>query len=269
MAELDDDPETAERALADFWTAYTEHSERRLGFAVKHTRETWEAFRSVRRLPVLDAHPGGSAGGRAVAGVLDQPGGLGLPLSALGPAVLEVPAEPAAYLEGSSKQTLRRKIRKAEKAGLKTRPVEDPRERRQLLEIANAAEQAHDDATYRVARPDNDDLLDHDLWLVVEDDVAQPVLLSVLPVDGRWATLRYFRTLGSGPAHSDARYLATAEVVSALAARGVRWLLDTEHPGSQTNGIRHFQRMVGFRYRRVRRHGRAARPSLGRRGQGS
>lgn len=264
MAEHQDDPGAAERALAAFWTAYTESDERRLRYAVRHRAEALRALDAVRRLPVLECWPGPGAGGRAVAGVLDQPGGLGLPLSAVGPAVLEIPRDVDTYLEGSSRQTLRRKIRKAEKAGLKTRPVTDGQEKRELLALANAAEQAHRDATYRVERPDNDDLFDHDLWLVVEDGEARPVLLAVVPVDGRWATLRYFRTLGAGPVHSDSRYLATAEVVAALADCGVRWLLDTEHPGSQTNGIRHFQRMVGFRYHRVRRHGRSFRPRLGR-----
>ena len=32
----------------------------------------------------------------------------------------------------------------------------------------------------------------------------------------------------------------------------MRWLIDTEPPGAQRNGLRHFQRMVGFRYGRVR-----------------
>jgi hypothetical protein len=44
----------------------------------------------------------------------------------------------------------------------------------------------------------------------------------------------------------------THALVAELSRRGVRWLLDTEAPGAQTNGLRHFQRMVGFRYVRVR-----------------
>ena len=75
---------------------------------------------------------------------------------------------------------------------------------------------------------------------------------SVAPRDGEFATLRYFRTLGAGDAHSDARYLATSALVAELAQHGVRYLLDTATPAEQTNGLRHFQRMVGFRYARVK-----------------
>jgi hypothetical protein len=170
--------------------------------------------------------------------------------------VLAVPADPAEHVDGRSAQTLRRKIRAAERAGVTWRAVTDPAERRSLLEIANRAEREHADPSYRVEAPSNDDLLDHDLWLVAVDAEGTPILLSVTPVDGDIATLRYFRTLGSGPAHSDSRYLMTHALVTELAQRGVRWLLDTEPPGAQTNGLRHFQRMVGFRYARVRlRHG--------------
>jgi hypothetical protein len=122
----------------------------------------------------------------------------------------------------------------------------------------------HADPSYRVPEPDNDDLLDHDVWLVVEDRDGTPLLLAVAPHDGALATLRYFRTLGWTDAHSDARYLATSALVTELAQRGVRHLLDTATPAEQTNGLRHFQRMVGFRYVRVvlrRRRGPSRRPA--------
>jgi hypothetical protein len=77
-------------------------------------------------------------------------------------------------------------------------------------------------------------------------------MLSVTPNDGEWAQLRYFRTLGSGPEHSDSRYLMTQVLVAALSERGVRRLVDGVHPADLPNGLRHFQRMVGFRLARVR-----------------
>ena len=100
--------------------------------------------------------------------------------------------------------------------------------------------------------PRDDDLIDHDVWLTVDDPEGQPLLLVVAPRDGEFATLRYFRTLGASDAHSDARYLASSALVAELARHGVRYLLDTATPAEQTNGLRHFQRMVGFRYARVR-----------------
>ena len=84
------------------------------------------------------------------------------------------------------------------------------------------------------------------------------MLLAVIPVDGPFATLRYFRTLGAGDAYSLSRYLATHAVVTERTARAVRWLLDTAPSGGQTNGVRHFQRMVGFRYVRLTSAARSA-----------
>ena len=253
-------PDPAEPGLAAFWTAYVDGAHRGVRFAVRHPVQVWRAFRATHRLPVIEADPSGGPGGRAIRRTLTMRGPLAAPARMLGSAVLAVPADPAQHLEGRSAQTLRRKIRSAERAGVTWRPVSDPAERRTLVETANRAEREHVDPDYRVPDPRNDDLLDHDLWLVALDRDGTPILLSVTPVDGEIATLRYFRTLGSGPAHSDSRYLMTHALVGELSRRGVRWLLDTEPPGAQTNGLRHFQRMVGFRYARVRlRRGPGAR----------
>lgn len=256
----------AELALAAFWSAYATARHRRLGFAMRHPLRTLGALRDLRALPVLDVAPSDSAGGRALLATLEAPGFLGTPMASNGPAVLEVPDAPGAYRAGPRRQTLRRKLRAAERHGLATRMVDDHGERLEFLARANRAEQRHPDETYRTERPSNDDLLDHDLWMVVEDRNQEPLLLCVIPTDGAWATLRYFRTLGSGPDFSNSRYLGTAVLVDELAVRGVRWLIDTEHPGAQTNGLRHFQRMLGFRYARlrIRADGRPGRARSGR-----
>ena len=70
--------------------------------------------------------------------------------------------------------------------GLTNRPVLDAAQRTALIARADLAEQSHPDATYRVERPANHDLLDHDLWLVVEDADGDPLLLCVVPTDGPW-----------------------------------------------------------------------------------
>lgn len=244
--------DTSEPDLAAFWTSYTDGRQRGVPFAVRHPVRVWRAFLGTQRLPVIEAAPSESPAGKAIRTTLSVRGPLAAPARLLGTAVLAVPADPAEHLTGRSAQTLRRKIRAAARAGVTWRAVTDPAERRSLVETANRAEREHVDPDYRVPDPSNEDLLDHDLWLVAVDPDGTPLLLSVTPVDGELATLRYFRTLGSGPAHSDSRYLMTHALVVALAERGVRWLIDTEPPGAQTNGLRHFQRMVGFRYARVR-----------------
>jgi hypothetical protein len=240
--------DTSEPALARFWTEYADGDRRGAAFVLRHPVRLWRAVRAVRALPVVKADPSTSAGGRAVRRTLTHRGPLGLPSRLMGHAVLAVPADPDEHVTGSSAQTLRRKIRSAQRLGVKVREVTDRHERVALIETADAQERHHPDAAYRVAEPDNADLLDHDLWLLAEDGDGTPLLLSVTPVDGELATLRYFRTLGSSPAHSDSRYLMTHALVRELSALGVRWLVDTDPPGMQKNGLRHFQRMVGFRY---------------------
>lgn len=244
----------SEKGLAAFWTAYVDAGRPGLRWALAHRREVRDAVRAIRALPVLEARPSDTPGGRAVCDVIATRVSYGVPARLLGTAVLEVPADPEEHLVGKRAATLRRKIRAAEKHGTKVRPVDDDAERRALVRAADEAEQEHVDPGYRVEDPDNDDLLAHDLWLVAEDGAGTPLLLAVAPYDGQLAVLRYFRTLGRSDEHSDARYLATSALVEALSARGVRYLLDTATPPEQTNGLRHFQRMVGFRYARVRLH---------------
>jgi hypothetical protein len=241
----------SEQALAAYWTAYVDAGRSGAPFILRNWASSWAAFRAVRRLPVIEARPSESPGGRAVRQVVAGRAAYGVPARLLGTAVLEVPEDGDHYLLGRRAQTLRRKIRSAERRGLEARRVDEEPERRALVAIADQAERTHADPSYRVPAPSNDDLLDHDVWLVVRDPEGQPLLLAVAPRDGELATLRYFRTLGAGEAHSDARYLATSALVSELARHGVRYLLDTASPAEQTNGLRHFQRMVGFRYARV------------------
>lgn len=218
---------------------------------VRHPVRSAAMVVGALRLPVVRAELSRTVQGRVLHRALTRRLAPGLRFGASGVAVLGVPVDVADYSAGADKQTLRRKVRAAGKRGITHRPVTDPAERRALLQLADEAERAHRDPTYRNADPDIADLLDYDLWMVAEDRAGVPVLLAVIPIDGEWSMLRYFRTIGSGPDQSDARYLMTAELVAALSARGVRHLLDTTHPLDLSNGLRHFQRMVGFRLTRV------------------
>lgn len=241
----------AEQALAAYWTDFVEGG-RRVTYLLKNLPRTWSAFRTIRALPVVEADPTDTPGGREVRRVITARASYGMPARFLGTAILEVPADGAQYLLGRRAQTLRRKIRSAERQGLTVRPVTDQAERQSLVAATHEAERNHPDPAYRVASPSNTDLLDHDLWITVENAEGETLMVGVAPYDGEFAILRYFRTLGAGDAYSDARYLASGALVAELADRGVRYLLDTATPPEQTNGLRHFQRMVGFRYARVR-----------------
>ena len=167
-------------------------------------------------------------------------------------AVIILPDQAGQYSLGAAKQTLRRKTRQAQKLGVTWAEVRDPDERRKLLRFADECEQAHPDQTYRIANPDNSELLDFRLWLAAYAADGRPLLLSVTPVDGEFATLRYFRTLGPGDAQTNARYLMTDVLVEHLVGLGVRYLVDTTNLFWLTNGLRHFQQMVGFSVVRIR-----------------
>ena len=206
--------------------------------------------RAIGRLPRLEGVFTRNAEGRAVAAALRDGR---FPLGPLAhKSVLVLPDEPGQYSLGPSKQTLRRKARKATKHGVRWKLVESVDERRELVSLATSWERTQPDDRYRKEDADNDDLLGFGLWLAAYREPGEYLLLCVVPVDGAWASLRHYRTIGVGEAQSEARYLLMEALVEELVRRGVRYLLDGRAPAGLPNGLRHFQRMVGFRIHRVR-----------------
>ena len=128
-------------------------------------------------------------------------------------AILILPREQGQYTLGASKQTLRRKVRHAQKLGVRWAEVSDLQERQRLIELAEEYEKVHPDETYRNAEADLSWLLSHQLWLAAYSADGNPLLLSVTPVDGELALLGHFRTIGFGEEQSDARYLMTEVLV--------------------------------------------------------
>lgn len=167
-------------------------------------------------------------------------------------AVLALPETADEYLLGASKQTLRRKVRKAQRLGITWRRVDDPVERWELVRIGNEWERNNPNAQYRNPEPDNSDLPDFGLWLLACSSDGRPLVLSVTPVDGQWAMLHYFRGIAAGEEQSLARYYLMTVLVEHLVAAGVRYLFNSGTPIRITNGLRHYQRMVGFRMYRLK-----------------
>ena len=235
-------------------------------YIARHPGKSLGALVALFRLPCLYAAPSsaGADGIRIRAMLSERSVPLLSPRSVLehlvgfATAALSLPAEPGQYSLGASKQTLRRKVRRAKRLGVRWAEVTDPRERRELLRLAEEHERTHPDVTYRNPNPDIADLLRYRLWLAAYSAEGHPLLLAVTPVDGELAALGYFRTIGVGEEQSNARYLMTAVLVEHLASCGVRYLLDGGTLAIP-NGTRHFQRMLGFRIVRVRiaRSGRA------------
>jgi len=243
---------TSEPAFSDFCGTFVTEATGAVPFFLQRPVRTAAAVIAALRLPVYRAQLGEGPGAEIIRWTLTWHVLPGVPVGLTGVGMLQVPERSEDYVAGSSKQTLRRKIRAAEKAGITFRTVDDPAERRALVAQAQHAETVHPDETYRNAEPNVDDLLEHDLWLAAYSRDDRPLLLSVTPTDGEWALLRYFRTLGSGDEYSLSRYLMSRALVEALSARGVRHLVDTYPPLRLPTGLRHFQRMVGFRTVRAR-----------------
>ena len=240
------DPETR---LSQCFAHLVDSGDSVAGFVVRHPRSAAGMLLDIRALPRLDAALPPGPESIAVQAQMMRHRTSRRFMSGVS-AVLQVPAVPGTYLEGHERATVRRKARAARKKGVTVRSV-DPVERPGLLRRADAHEQQNERAEYRVREPQNHDLIDYGLWMAAYDADDRAIALAVTPIAGEWATLRYFRTLHAGDASSDARYLLTEGVAEELGARGVRHLIDTARPHWLPNGLRHFQRMVGFRLVRV------------------
>ena len=247
--------ETAETADAETRvSAYWERvvgSGRPLRYLARHPRQLLDAARDTRRLPRVEAVLSEAPAGALMRRELERRTKLGVSLGATGVCHLEVPAVPADYSLGRSKQTLRRKARAATKLGVTWRVVTDPAEQAELTRRFDAYLPQKRDSRYRQVGSDHSYMVGSGLWAVAEDADGVPLVVAVTPHDGEWAILRLFIALGEEQKHSDARYLLTQGVVETLSARGVRHLFDNRAPHELTNGLRHFQRMLGFGLVRV------------------
>lgn len=241
----------AEVLLSEYFEAYVAGGKPGVSFIVQHPRRSLAAYRAMHLMPVLRAELSTSVEGRAIHRGLARGSLLGRTIVHSATAVLALPSATEAYSLGSSKQTLRRKSRAATKAGVTWAKVQDPQERSRILELARKHERVHSLSEYRAEVPDVDDLPEYKLWLVAYSAERHPLLLAVAPVDGEWALLRYFRILGESQLHSDTRYLMTQVLVENLVPLGVRYLADPSSPVGLPNGLRHYQRMLGFRIVRV------------------
>ena len=125
----------SEQALAAYWTATVDAGRGGAPFILRNWPSRGPRS-AVRRLPVVEARPSATPGGRAVHRVLATRESYGVPGRLLGTAILEVPEDGVEYVLGRRAQTLRRKIRSAERRGLKVRRIDEDAERRALVEVA-------------------------------------------------------------------------------------------------------------------------------------
>lgn len=242
-----------EALVSEYFQGYVEAGSKRWWYAVAHPVLSARAFNHFMKLPRLVAELSPSAGGQAIWDGLgrDRPR-IETPVHRAA-SVLVLPDQPGEYSQGRRRQTLRRKCREAERRGVRWRLVTDPAERKRLVALADQRDRSHPRDEYRVTEGTRRNLLVHPLMLLGYADGDRPILVSITPTDGRWAILQYFRTLEDTPESSAARYLLSEALAEELVGRGVKYLADNASPMGINSGLRHFQRMLGFRIFRVDR----------------
>jgi hypothetical protein len=250
-----DDPKLSERlhqarAVSSFWQRRQESDLSSYAYALRYPWTSLLALIRTFRLPLLSAELSTRPDGQIIRAALERKHyAFGVSLAASGVCALPIPPDAKDYCSGSHRQTLRRKVRSAQKGGVRWRSVDDHEERLQLLDLVhrvlpNKARYAYtnDQAAY----------MDGSLWTVALGPDDEPLVLAVTPCDGKWALLQFFTALGESRLHSDARYYLTRIVVERLASLGVRVLVDSTFPHRLSAGLWHFQRMAGFTMARVR-----------------
>ena len=243
--------EDREALVTEYFQSYVESGMRRWRYALRHPVSSGRAFNHLMRLPRLTAELSDSVGGRAISAGLERERPLVRTPVHSAVTVLALPDTPEEYSFGRPMQTLRRKCREAEKRGVRWAAVTEVAERERLADLADDRDVTHPRDEYRTTGRANRALLVHPLMLAAYADDGRPILVSITPTDGRWAILQYFRTLEDTPEASAARYLLTKVLAEHLIERGVRYLADNASPMGINSGLRHFQRMLGFRIVRV------------------
>ena len=143
-------------------------------------------------------------------------------------------------------------MRKAEAAGITWRRIDDPAEREKLAHLAGDWERVNPNAHYRNPNPATTELLVHRLFLAAFAADGRPLVLSVTPADGAWALLLAYKSMEASAEQSLARYFLMPVLVEHLVRAGVRHLFDGTSPMRLPRGLRHYQRMVGFRTYRLK-----------------
>lgn len=240
-----------EQAVSDYFARFVERRGSQLGFVLAHPVQTAALLAAVRALPLRQARLTPGPQGSRIRGQLET-AWLRRHLLASATTVLDLPADPGQYLRGSSrsKYTLRKRSRSAFELGVRVERVDAADARVRLRLLADAYERVNPRPAYRIEQPDNEDMLACRYWFVATLG-ERPLMLAVLPAEGEWAAMRYFRTLEASEHATLARYLVMAEIVSALTADGVRHIVAGMGPHRLPNGMRQFQRMMGFRIVRL------------------
>ena len=235
--------------MSRFFDDYQGRSGGSARFLARHPLRCARVLVDLARLPRLTVRVEPTDDGREImAAVVDR--GL-LRRAFPHAAVLVLPDSPGAYSAGRSKQILRQSVRKAEALGITWRKVDDPIEREKLGRLADDWERIHPVERYRNPNPTNTGLLGSSLFFAAYAADGRPLVITLVPVDGAWALLVNFKSLEISTEQSLARYYLTEVLADHLIRAGVRYLFDIVSPLKLSKGLRHYQRILGFRIYRL------------------
>jgi hypothetical protein len=153
---------------------------------------------------------------------------------------LDLPADPAEYARGRSRQALRTNCARARRMGVRIERVDDPGQvRDRMTELFAQRRDADGGAWYfeRGAQREGE------FWFASDAEGRVLALAEIIP--DRDAALLRSMISAPGPGRSEARYLLMSEVVASLAGRGVRHVL-VGRALRVPPGLVYFQRLLGF-----------------------
>jgi len=174
-----------------------------------------------------------------------------------GPALREIPKDPAEVQDGSQFSQMRRKVRKARKAGYRFAPIDPLRHFDDILRVNLSSESRQgEEMPAEYVDPDRvrEEMSRSGEWFGVFAPDDRLAAYAYVPVFGE--TFVFWKILGSADALDDGvMYLLVAEVLEEMARRrqhneGPRWAMYDMYIGGG-NGLREFKRRTGFAPRRV------------------
>jgi hypothetical protein len=165
-----------------------------------------------------------------------------LPFNRAPVAVLQLPADRAAYLSGRRRQALRTNLRRAAELGLTCAPVPDEAD---LLRICRHVTARRGAPVESLLRPEHRPSPSR-LFAAAYDRAGDPVAVSQLVADDRWAGLVFMVTSVDHEDASLVRYPLHAHLVDTLVGRGVSSFVVGGSMLLTSTGTRYFQRRTGF-----------------------
>jgi hypothetical protein len=220
-------------------------------YGCRHPGQLMEVAAAILRLPRLQVIVSAESHGENLIKRLGRRS-----FSAMGwyPAesAMVLPVDEATYLRGKARQALRTNVTRAKKDGLRCLRVSDADERKRWTDEIFAARTAPENLAEFMEHYETRGAVGPTDMHVIVDAEDQLVALCEVAVDTETAMVDVFVKMPDHPSAAVARYMMLLDIVSGLIDRGVKVLLVDASRLHVSEGIRYFQRRVGFEPYNVR-----------------